>query len=128
MAMAMEGLARLACVFSTAILLQSLAWPCSNGERGFSFSYPQSPKVPSIVSERYRTAYHFQPPRNWMNGMLFTSLLPSSASSLVHFVGYLFTFVCAFLVMGPRKSKRSDWLLICPTGEGKKSAHLNLVC
>ncbi|XP_048572995.1 beta-fructofuranosidase, insoluble isoenzyme 4-like [Triticum urartu] len=58
-------LARLACVFCATILLQSLAWPCSNGERGFS--YPQSPKVPSIVSERYRTAYHFQPPRNWMN-------------------------------------------------------------
>ncbi|KAM3280490.1 hypothetical protein ACQJBY_047336 [Aegilops geniculata] len=62
-------LARLACVFSTTILLQSLAWPCSNGERGFS--YPQSPKVPSIVNERYRTAYHFQPPRNWMNGPMY---------------------------------------------------------
>ncbi|VAH96514.1 unnamed protein product [Triticum turgidum subsp. durum] len=122
MAMAMEGLARLACVFCATILLQSLAWPCSNGERGFS--YPQSPKAPSIVSERYRTAYHFQPPRNWMNGMLFmslfTSLLPSSASSLFHFVGHLFTFVCAFLAIGPRKSKRSDWLPICLTGEGKK--------
>ncbi|KAF7088192.1 hypothetical protein CFC21_091326 [Triticum aestivum] len=28
---------------------------------------PQSPEVPYIVSTRYRTAYHFQPPRNWIN-------------------------------------------------------------
>ncbi|CAO1943185.1 unnamed protein product [Urochloa humidicola] len=31
--------------------------------------YPQSPKVSSIVSTKYRTAYHFQPPKNWINGM-----------------------------------------------------------
>ncbi|KQK11711.1 beta-fructofuranosidase, insoluble isoenzyme 4 [Brachypodium distachyon] len=37
----------------------------SNGER--VFLYPQSPKVSSIVSKRYRTAYHFQPPKNWIN-------------------------------------------------------------
>uniref|UniRef100_A0A452XGD1 Uncharacterized protein n=1 Tax=Aegilops tauschii subsp. strangulata TaxID=200361 RepID=A0A452XGD1_AEGTS len=29
----------------------------------------QSPEVPYIVSTTYRTAYHFQPPRNWINGM-----------------------------------------------------------
>jgi beta-fructofuranosidase len=33
------------------------------------FLYPQSPKVSSIVSTKYRTAYHFQPPKNWINGM-----------------------------------------------------------
>ncbi|XP_037408607.1 beta-fructofuranosidase, insoluble isoenzyme 4-like [Triticum dicoccoides] len=37
----------------------------SNGER--VFLYPQSQKVSSIVSQRYRTAYHFQPPKNWIN-------------------------------------------------------------
>ncbi|XP_072150189.1 beta-fructofuranosidase, insoluble isoenzyme 4 [Setaria viridis] len=31
------------------------------------FLYPQSPKVSSIVSTKYRTAYHFQPPKNWIN-------------------------------------------------------------
>ncbi|KAJ1287240.1 hypothetical protein BS78_03G415900 [Paspalum vaginatum] len=31
------------------------------------FLYPQSPKVSSIVSSKYRTAYHFQPPKNWIN-------------------------------------------------------------
>uniref|UniRef100_A0A453ML58 Uncharacterized protein n=1 Tax=Aegilops tauschii subsp. strangulata TaxID=200361 RepID=A0A453ML58_AEGTS len=103
-------LARLACIFSTTILLQSLAWPCSNGERGFS--YPQSPKVPSIVSERYRTAYHFQPPRNWMNGMLFMSLLPlclifwvisSLLSVSIHIVSLIW---CVFLFyIGPKKQE-----------------------
>ncbi|KAF7077415.1 hypothetical protein CFC21_081970 [Triticum aestivum] len=28
---------------------------------------PLSPEVPYIVSTRYRTAYHFQPPMNWIN-------------------------------------------------------------
>ncbi|XP_044950751.1 fructan 1-exohydrolase-like isoform X3 [Hordeum vulgare subsp. vulgare] len=28
---------------------------------------PQSPEVPSIFSMRYKTAYHFQPSRNWIN-------------------------------------------------------------
>ncbi|XP_037449281.1 beta-fructofuranosidase, insoluble isoenzyme 4-like [Triticum dicoccoides] len=28
---------------------------------------PQSPEVPSIFSTRYKTAYHFRPPRNWIN-------------------------------------------------------------
>jgi len=37
------------------------------------FLYPQSPKVSSIVSTKYRTAYHFQPPKNWINGMTFCS-------------------------------------------------------
>lgn len=31
------------------------------------FLYPQAPKVSSIVSSKYRTAYHFQPPKNWIN-------------------------------------------------------------
>ncbi|KAF0935184.1 hypothetical protein E2562_031039 [Oryza meyeriana var. granulata] len=31
------------------------------------FLYPQSPKVSSIVSKAYRTGYHFQPPKNWIN-------------------------------------------------------------
>lgn len=40
------------------------------------FLYPQAPKVSSIVSSKYRTAYHFQPPKNWINGtLLFSSLL-----------------------------------------------------
>jgi hypothetical protein len=33
--------------------------------------YPQSPRVSSIVSTKYRTAYHFQPPRNWINGIIY---------------------------------------------------------
>ncbi|VAH86092.1 hypothetical protein VPH35_056586 [Triticum aestivum] len=41
----------------------------SNGER--VFLYPQSQKVSSIVSQRYRTAYHFQPPKNWINGPMY---------------------------------------------------------
>ncbi|OAY68098.1 Beta-fructofuranosidase, insoluble isoenzyme 4 [Ananas comosus] len=35
------------------------------------FLYPQSPKVNSIVSKQYRTAYHFQPPKNWINGPMY---------------------------------------------------------
>ncbi|OEL14823.1 Beta-fructofuranosidase, insoluble isoenzyme 4 [Dichanthelium oligosanthes] len=35
------------------------------------FLYPQSPKVSSIVSTKYRTAYHFQPPKNWINGPMY---------------------------------------------------------
>uniref|UniRef100_A0A453N0W6 Uncharacterized protein n=1 Tax=Aegilops tauschii subsp. strangulata TaxID=200361 RepID=A0A453N0W6_AEGTS len=30
--------------------------------------YPQSTRVSSIVSSKYRTAFHFQPPKNWING------------------------------------------------------------
>ncbi|KAF7088219.1 hypothetical protein CFC21_091350 [Triticum aestivum] len=29
--------------------------------------YPQSTRVSSIVSSKYRTAFHFQPPKNWIN-------------------------------------------------------------
>ncbi|XBI44241.1 hypothetical protein VPH35_108902 [Triticum aestivum] len=29
--------------------------------------YPHSEKVSSIVSSKYRTAFHFQPPKNWIN-------------------------------------------------------------
>ncbi|KAE8820633.1 Beta-fructofuranosidase, insoluble isoenzyme 4 [Hordeum vulgare] len=32
---------------------------------------PQSPEVPSIFSMRYKTAYHFQPSRNWINGLMY---------------------------------------------------------
>uniref|UniRef100_A0A0D9YKI2 beta-fructofuranosidase n=1 Tax=Oryza glumipatula TaxID=40148 RepID=A0A0D9YKI2_9ORYZ len=35
------------------------------------FLYPQSPKVSSIVSKGYRTGYHFQPPKNWINGPMY---------------------------------------------------------
>jgi beta-fructofuranosidase len=42
---------------------------CSRNGEG-SFLCARAPEVPSIVSDRYRTAYHFQPPKNWMNGML----------------------------------------------------------
>ncbi|OAY68097.1 Beta-fructofuranosidase, insoluble isoenzyme 4 [Ananas comosus] len=35
------------------------------------FLCPQSPKVNSIVSKQYRTAYHFQPPKNWINGPMY---------------------------------------------------------
>ncbi|KAG8079151.1 hypothetical protein GUJ93_ZPchr0007g3779 [Zizania palustris] len=43
--------------------------PCRNGVEATQrvFLYPQSPKVSSIVSKRYRTAYHFQPLSNWIN-------------------------------------------------------------
>uniref|UniRef100_A0ACD5X9Z8 Uncharacterized protein n=1 Tax=Avena sativa TaxID=4498 RepID=A0ACD5X9Z8_AVESA len=39
---------------------------CSRNGEG-SFLCARSPQVPSIASERYRTAYHFQPPKNWIN-------------------------------------------------------------
>nr|AAZ08381.1 putative fructan exohydrolase 1 [Lolium perenne] len=39
---------------------------CSRNGEG-SFLCARAPEVPSIVSDRYRTAYHFQPPKNWMN-------------------------------------------------------------
>uniref|UniRef100_A0A452XGB1 fructan beta-(2,1)-fructosidase n=1 Tax=Aegilops tauschii subsp. strangulata TaxID=200361 RepID=A0A452XGB1_AEGTS len=39
----------------------------SNGSGGRCSLCPQSPEVPYIVSTTYRTAYHFQPPRNWIN-------------------------------------------------------------
>ncbi|XP_048572992.1 beta-fructofuranosidase, insoluble isoenzyme 4-like isoform X2 [Triticum urartu] len=58
-------LAGLACMFSTSVLFQILVRPCSNG--GVFFCSQSSTKIPSIVSKRYRTAYHFQPPKNWMN-------------------------------------------------------------
>uniref|UniRef100_A0A453GUQ2 fructan beta-(2,1)-fructosidase n=1 Tax=Aegilops tauschii subsp. strangulata TaxID=200361 RepID=A0A453GUQ2_AEGTS len=48
-----------------ALFSSSLLVCGSNGER--VFLYPQSQKVSSIVSQRYRTAYHFQPPKNWIN-------------------------------------------------------------
>ncbi|XP_066162699.1 beta-fructofuranosidase, insoluble isoenzyme 4 isoform X1 [Oryza sativa Japonica Group] len=43
--------------------------PCRNGVEATQrvFLYPQSPKVSSIVSKGYRTGYHFQPPKNWIN-------------------------------------------------------------
>lgn len=31
------------------------------------FIYPQTAEVSTIIHEQYRTAYHFQPSRNWMN-------------------------------------------------------------
>uniref|UniRef100_A0A453MLA4 Beta-fructofuranosidase, insoluble isoenzyme 4 n=2 Tax=Aegilops tauschii subsp. strangulata TaxID=200361 RepID=A0A453MLA4_AEGTS len=62
-------LAGLACMFSTSIVFQILVRPCSNGEG--VFFYPQSPKARSIVGKRYRTDYHFQPPKNWINGSMY---------------------------------------------------------
>ncbi|TVU38202.1 hypothetical protein EJB05_11559, partial [Eragrostis curvula] len=35
------------------------------------FLYSVSPNVSSIVSSKYRTAYHFQPPKNWINGPMY---------------------------------------------------------
>jgi beta-fructofuranosidase len=36
---------------------------------------PAPPSVPaSIISPLLRTGYHFQPPRNWINGMVATLL------------------------------------------------------
>uniref|UniRef100_A0A453ML52 Uncharacterized protein n=1 Tax=Aegilops tauschii subsp. strangulata TaxID=200361 RepID=A0A453ML52_AEGTS len=55
----------LACIFSTSLLFQILVRPCSNG--GGLFFCPQSPNAPSILSSKDRTAYHFQPPKNWIN-------------------------------------------------------------
>ncbi|CAL9054955.1 unnamed protein product, partial [Musa banksii] len=37
------------------------------------FLYPQSQEISSIVSKQYRTAYHFQPPKNWINGSTLTN-------------------------------------------------------
>ncbi|KAM0863772.1 hypothetical protein ACQ4PT_044403 [Festuca glaucescens] len=61
-----------------------------NGERVFLF--PQSQKVSSIVSKRYRTAYHFQPPKNWINGM---------SMSLCYLSAFLLTLGCG----------QSEWVL-----------------
>ncbi|XP_047058785.1 fructan 1-exohydrolase-like [Lolium rigidum] len=39
-----------------------------NGEGGsFLCARSPEPELPSIASERYRTSYHFQPLKNWMN-------------------------------------------------------------
>jgi len=47
------------------------------------FLYPQAPKVSSIVSSKYRTAYHFQPPKNWINGKFVpASVIDVSISSV----------------------------------------------
>uniref|UniRef100_A0A453GUR1 Uncharacterized protein n=1 Tax=Aegilops tauschii subsp. strangulata TaxID=200361 RepID=A0A453GUR1_AEGTS len=64
-----------------ALFSSSLLVCGSNGER--VFLYPQSQKVSSIVSQRYRTAYHFQPPKNWINGMFFICLSSSSSACLL---------------------------------------------
>jgi hypothetical protein len=50
---------------------------CGRNGEGGSFLCARSPELelPSIASERYRTAYHFQPLKNWMNGMFPLCLL-----------------------------------------------------
>ncbi|KAL6616780.1 hypothetical protein ACP70R_039050 [Stipagrostis hirtigluma subsp. patula] len=59
------------------VLLSHESFVCRNGVEATQrvFLYPQSPKVSSIVSKRYRTAYHFQPPKNWINAFVFASLM-----------------------------------------------------
>ncbi|XP_008784034.2 beta-fructofuranosidase, insoluble isoenzyme 4-like [Phoenix dactylifera] len=41
----------------------------SNGAAAYRrvFRFPESQETSSIASNQYRTAYHFQPPKNWMN-------------------------------------------------------------
>ncbi|CAM0885399.1 unnamed protein product [Alopecurus aequalis] len=55
--------------FPVVLFFSDLLIRGSNGER--VVLYPHSPKVSSIVSKRYRTAYHFQPPKNWINGPMY---------------------------------------------------------
>jgi beta-fructofuranosidase len=71
--------------FSFSSYLSKLFICSRNGEG--SFLCARSPEVPSIASERYRTAYHFQPPKNWMNGMFI-----SPVSSLILFFRFLSAF------------------------------------
>ncbi|VAH96527.1 unnamed protein product [Triticum turgidum subsp. durum] len=67
MAMAVQGfLGGLACIFSTSLLFQLLVGPCREGVFFCSQSSTKGPST-AIVSERYRTAYHLQPPKNWIN-------------------------------------------------------------
>ncbi|TVU36991.1 hypothetical protein EJB05_18953, partial [Eragrostis curvula] len=62
-----------------AFLLVLVVFSCESNLQGRNgveatqrvFLYPQSPKVSSIVSRKYRTAYHFQPPKNWINGPMY---------------------------------------------------------
>ncbi|KAF1881225.1 hypothetical protein Lal_00023260 [Lupinus albus] len=50
-------------LFSLSVIL------INNGVEGFHEIYPHLQSVSAIsVSDQHRTAYHFQPPRNWING------------------------------------------------------------
>ena len=47
-------------------------------------------KSPS-VNQPYRTSFHFQPPKNWMNGTFNTTIsISTSLSYCVHFSNLLF--------------------------------------
>jgi hypothetical protein len=50
--------------------------PLCSGSGGRSFLCAQAPKDkdPSPASTMYKTSFHFQPAKNWMNGMLISSL------------------------------------------------------
>ncbi|XP_077241303.1 beta-fructofuranosidase, cell wall isozyme-like isoform X2 [Tasmannia lanceolata] len=45
---------------------------CENGVEASHVLYPHLKSVEaSIVDKRYRTGYHFQPPKNWINGPMY---------------------------------------------------------
>ena len=52
------------------VLLAGLFVCGSNGERSFlsTRAAVEEEEDPGIVSPRYRTAYHFQAAKNWING------------------------------------------------------------
>ena len=73
------------------------------------FLYPQSPKVSSIVSTKYRTAYHFQPPKNWINGMSLCSSFLTTYRLLTFLQSQTKTWVhCSETC---RHTKNNKWLL-----------------
>ena len=58
-----KGVTIIVAVFSISLLL------INNGVEAFHKVYPHLQSVSTIsVSEVHRTGYHFQPPRNWING------------------------------------------------------------
>ncbi|XP_061343715.1 beta-fructofuranosidase, insoluble isoenzyme 1-like isoform X1 [Gastrolobium bilobum] len=53
-------------VFSLSVIL------INNGTEAFHKVYPHLQSLTAIsVSEQHRTGYHFQPPRNWINGPMY---------------------------------------------------------
>ncbi|KAK7244877.1 hypothetical protein RIF29_39706 [Crotalaria pallida] len=57
-------------IFAVALCLSVIL--INNGVEGFHKIYPHLQSVSAIsVSDQHRTAYHFQPPRNWINGPMY---------------------------------------------------------
>jgi len=61
------------CRYITVVFFAFVVLLINNGVEAFHKVYPHLQSVSTIsVSRQHRTAYHFQPPKNWINGWYHT--------------------------------------------------------